>query len=214
MNTYEYILKKYNINVGHQYIVEIPNIGRDDMAKLFAELNFTKGAEIGIEGGAYSEVLCVVNPSLYLSCIDAWSVSSFEPGIEAVEYEQELYDQRYAEAVDRLAPYNCTIIRKASMEAVKDFKNNSLDFVYIDANHDFVNFINDLHYWKKKVRSGGIVSGHDYFNFPFRKFNHVKTALPAYAVCYRMLPLFIVGAAAREKGVARDHVRSWFWVKD
>jgi hypothetical protein len=43
-----------------------------------------------------------------------------------------------------------------------DFDDESLDFVYIDANHrpDFVR--EDIREWTKKVKKGGIVSGHDY----------------------------------------------------
>lgn len=214
VDTFQYILKKYNISVGRQYIVEIPNIGRDDMAKLFAELNFCKGAEIGVEKGLYSEVLCKANPNLQLFCVDPWSVSAYEPGIHGVEEEQEPYDQRYQETLKRLAPYNCTIIRKGSMEVLKDFEDDCLDFVYIDANHDFVNFTNDLHYWKKKVKTGGIVSGHDYANYAYHKFNHVKRVLQAYTKCYGMVPVFIVGGLAMEEKVTRDKFRSWFWVKD
>lgn len=214
MNTLEQILKKYSINPGRQYFIEIPNIGRGDMAKLFAELKFNRGAEIGVERGLYSEVLCKANSSLQLACIDPWKASAYEPGTHGVEEEQEPFEQRYQETLERLAPYNCTIIRKNSMAALEDFRDGSLDFVYIDGNHDFVNFTNDLHHWKKKVKAGGIVSGHDYADYSYNKFNHVKKALRAYAVSYRMIPIFIVGSMAIEEGKTRDKFRSWFWVKD
>ncbi len=216
MNTYEYILKKYNINVGRQHIIEIPNMARNHLAELFVELEFNLGAEIGVALGHYSEILCKANPKLHLYSIDPWKITAYEPGIVPAEAgnldSQELFDSQYKSAQKRLAPYNCTIMRKSSMSALKDFADNSLDFVYIDANHDFVNFTNDLHYWKKKVRVGGIVSGHDYKNFPQRKHNHVKWVVDAYFRCYRMIPYFIVGAVG-EKGVTRDHAPSWFWVK-
>jgi predicted O-methyltransferase YrrM len=52
-----------------------------------------------------------------------------------------------------------------SMDAVDDIPDNSLDFVFIDANHAFDYVMLDLIYWTKKVRPGGIVSGDDYFHF-------------------------------------------------
>ncbi len=213
MNTFDYIIKKYNINVGRQYAVEIPDMGRDNLAELFAELNFTKGVEIGVERGEYSEVLCKANPKLHLYSVDPWRVSAYEPGIDGIDPEQAKFDQRFAEAKKRLAPYNCTIVRKTSMEALKNFADNSLDFVYIDGNHDFVNFTNDLHFWLKKIRPGGIVSGHDYTYFTYAKFNHVRRVVEAYFRCYRMIPYFIVGAFTVDKGMIRDRYRSWFWVK-
>lgn len=214
MNTFDFIIKKYNINPGRQYFIEIPNIGRADLAALFAELKFNKGAEIGVEKGIYSEILLKANPKLHLFSVDPWKATAYEPEIETVERRQRKYNYYYKETKKRLAPYNCTIIRKSSMAALKDFKDNSLDFVYIDANHDFVNFTNDLHYWLKKVQVGGIISGHDYAYFPFNKYNHVKRALIAYTRSYRMIPYFVVGGeAVGQPGIIRDPFRSWFWVK-
>jgi len=215
MNTFDYIIKKYGIEVGSQYIVEIPNMGRDDLAKLFAELNFTKGVEIGVWRGEYSEILCKANPNLHLYSIDSWQLSSYEKLEQeiALNAPQSYFDGKYKEAVQRLSRYNCTIVKKDSMPALADFEDESLDFVYIDANHDFVSFTNDLHYWLKKIRPGGIISGHDYAYFSYKKFNHVKRALIPYARSYRMIPLFVVGATEYKEGTIRDKYRSWLWVK-
>lgn len=215
INTFDYIVKKYNIDVSNHYIIDIPNMGRErGLAQLFEELNFNRGAEIGVENGYYSEELVKANPKLHLYCIDPWSAGAYDGGAHAVDTEQSKYDERHVECVKRLTPYNTTIIRKGSMEALKDFKDNSLDFVYIDANHDFPNFINDIHGWKKKVKVGGIVSGHDYAYQSFKKENHVKRALPAYARSYRWIPLFIIGAEEYKEGTIRDKYRSWMWVRD
>ena len=216
MDTFDYIINKYNIKVKNEYIIEIPDMGRDDLAKLFAELDFKVGAEIGVWRGEYSETLCKANPNLHLYSVDSWQLSSYEKLEQeiALNAPQSYFDTKYREAVQRLKPYNCTIVKKDSMPALADFADNSLDFVYIDANHDFVNFTNDLHYWLKKVRPGGIMSGHDYVYYSYKKFNHVKRALIPYARCYRMIPLFIVGAGTYDEGFTRDKYRSFFWVKD
>lgn len=210
----EFLLDPYEVEIGRQYIVDIPNMDREDLAGLFEEFELNRGAEIGVERGIYSEILCKKNPNLWLSCIDPWSAGAYEPGIFAVDPEQEKYDARYEETKDRLKRYNAQIIRKGSMEAVNDFDDGSLDFVYIDANHDFPNFINDLHQWSKKVRMGGIIAGHDYALFSYKRHNHVKRALDAYSRCYRMQPLFIVGRFEQIPGEKRDKYRSWFWIKD
>ena len=212
MNTFQYIIDKYKIDVGHQYTVDVEGmVGSVALSKLFAELKFNKGVEVGVDRGLFSEILCKDNPDLHFYGIDPWASSTYEPNTYINE-KQPYFDECYEEAVKRLAPYNCTIIRKTSMDAIKDFEDNSLDFVYIDANHDFLNFTMDLHYWMKKVRQGGIISGHDYAYFSYSKFNHVKRALIAYARCYRMIPVFAV--MYDNKGLRRDRYRSWFWVKD
>src|SRR3990167_2921250 len=211
MNTLDYILKKYNINIGNQYLIDVEGmVGSVALSKLFAELKFNKGVEVGVDRGLFSEILCKDNPNLHLYGVDPWASSAYETNTYINE-EQKYFDDCYEETLKRLAPYNCTIIRKTSMDALNDFEDNSLDFVYIDANHDFLNFTMDLHYWMKKVRPGGIISGHDYAYFSYSKFNHVKRALIAYARCYRMIPVFAVMYA--NKGLKRDRYRSWFWVK-
>jgi len=49
------------------------------------------------------------------------------------------------------------------MDAVGDVADESLDFVFIDADHKYVSVCDDIREWSKKVRIGGIVSGHDYY---------------------------------------------------
>jgi hypothetical protein len=46
--------------------------------------------------------------------------------------------------------------------AADRFKWGELDFVYIDANHEYEHVLEDVRAWAPKVRAGGIVSGHDY----------------------------------------------------
>ena len=58
---------------------------------------------------------------------------------------------------------NIIKIRKKSMEAVKDFQDRSLDAVYIDAEHDEESVREDIKEWRKKIKFGGYLCGHDYY---------------------------------------------------
>src|ERR1035437_2024507 len=212
MTNFEYIIDKYKIKVGRQYIIEIPNMDSINLAELFAELGFTNGVELGVDRGLYSKILCDSNKDLKLSCIDPWISEAYEPDTYVNE-PQEYFNVCYEETKRTLKDSNVVLIRKTSSDALKDFEDNSLDFVYIDANHDFPNFTFDLHNWLKKVRKGGIIAGHDYAIFSYRRFNHVKRALDAYARCYRMIPFFVCGTEIHGTRLKRDHFRSWFWIK-
>ena len=58
---------------------------------------------------------------------------------------------------------NIVKIRKSSMEAVKDFENESLDAVYIDAAHEEEFVREDIREWRKKIKPGGLLCGHDFW---------------------------------------------------
>lgn len=213
VDTFDYIVKKYNIKLDGRYFIDIPElIGGVGLAELFAELGFEYGVEIGTDRGEYAEVLCKANPSLTLYCIDPWKAEAYESNQQPESFvDQSFFDKRYQETVDRLKPYNATILRKTSMEALNDCRDNACDFVYIDGNHDFLNVTQDIHYWLKKVKSGGILAGHDYVRYPSRKFNHVQKVVNAYTTSYHLLPVFLV--TPTDKGLKRDRYRSWFLVK-
>lgn len=211
-STFDYIIKKYNIEVGRQHQIDVEGMkGSSDLARLFAELGFKLGVEVGVDRGLYSEFLMQTIPGLKLFGVDPWTREVFEEG-NPYKAPVEYFTQCYEETLKRMVPFgdNYKIIKKYSMDAVKDFEDNSLDFVYIDANHDFINFAMDLQFWLRKVRPGGIMSGHDYAYYSYSKFNHVKRCLIAYAREYRMIPIFAVMQGGELK---RDKYRSWFYVK-
>ncbi len=201
MNTLNYIIKKWNLKPGRRIPVDIPDMGRHELALLFCELGFIKGAEIGVLEAKYSRELCLANPNLKLYCIDPWlNYPEFRTA-----GKQSDYDAIY-ENVKKTALPGMVIIRKKSMDAVKDFEDNSIDFVYVDGNHEFTSEANDIHEWSKKVRPGGIISGHDYAHYYLKSYSHSYEVVNAYTWAYRIDPWFVIG---RNK----DRIRSWFWVK-
>lgn len=54
------------------------------------------------------------------------------------------------------------VLRLTSEEAALLVLPGSVDFVYIDAQHDFLSVLADLCHWWPKLRSGGIIAGHDF----------------------------------------------------
>ena len=209
----KYILEKYNIDLTKHKpfrAIEIPQFTRiDGLTPLFAELGYKSGAEIGVERGMYTEVLCQKNPQAKIYAVDPWTAySGYRDHVS-----QEKLDGFYRDTLQRVAPYNCEIIRDWSVEAAKKFSDHSLDFVFIDANHRLEEVINDIVAWEKKIRPGGIISGHDYRQFKRQTYSHVVEALGAYTYAYRIHPWFLCGLRSEPKGV-RDTARSWFWVKE
>ena len=215
MKSLDYIINKYKLDCSGKMPVEIPETTRNDLGDIFRELGFKTGAEIGVESGVFSEVLFKKNPDLELYGIDPWIP------YEGNTWRPEKFKKDHEKAIKRLKPYNSILIKKPSIDAVKDFDDDSLDFVYIDANHSFQHAVNDICEWTRKVRIGGIVSGHDYIKIihKIRKGGKRKPldfgviqAVHGYTSSNSIRPFFVLGRRFKDK--TRDKIRSWFFIKE
>jgi hypothetical protein len=198
----DYIVKKFELDPAARTPIEFPLSRHGGLTKLFNELGYKTGVEVGVEQGKFSEEMCHDNPGVKLYCVDPWQAySRYKDHVS-----QDKLDRFYRETTERLAKYDCTLIRKTSMEAVLDFEDNSLDFAYIDGNHDFEFIVNDVIYWSRKVRPGGVVAGHDYRGedknqrIPF----HVVQAINAYTDAMKIKPWFVLRG---------DKCATWLYVR-
>jgi hypothetical protein len=66
-----WLAAKFDLDLAAHYKcpIELPDCGRDTLAHWFHVWEFFRGAEIGVEQGLYSEVLCRENPNLRLLCV-------------------------------------------------------------------------------------------------------------------------------------------------
>jgi predicted O-methyltransferase YrrM len=164
------------------------------MAKLFWELGFKVGAEIGVADGQNSLTLCKSIPDLALLCVDPWEMYKGNPRAH------DNQDEMFRIAQERLAPYDVSFMKAMSMDAVREIADESLDFVYIDGNHCFDYVMQDLIEWAKKVRPGGIVSGHDYYRF---RWAGVVDAVDAYVKAHQIIEWFVTD----------EKETTFFWAK-
>jgi hypothetical protein len=80
-----------------------------------------------------------------------------------------------------------TFLEKTSKEAVNEIEDNSLDFLFLDTFIDQNSIIEDIDLWYKKVKPGGIFSGHDWQSLliqsevnNFRKKNKITNTLSTF----------------------------------
>lgn len=73
------------------------------------------------------------------------------------EWLYELFLQNIEPAKEYITP-----LRMFSLEAVNQFEDESLDFVFIDASHDYENVKADVLAWLPKIKKTGVLAGHDY----------------------------------------------------
>lgn len=192
--------------------IDIRNTNRLTLADFFHFANFKYGAEIGVEQGEYSEELAKRNPQLVtLYGVDPWKAY---PGYREHVTQSKL-DAFFVSTVQRMAQYPYWYpLRNYSVQAAQAIADNSLDFVYIDGNHDFLNTTQDLAAWTPKVKSGGIIAGHDFRRISTHGYNcHVVEVVMGWTRAYNIKPWFLLGAKDKVEGELRDNSRSFFWVK-
>jgi hypothetical protein len=165
---------------------------RVDLAKLCHEVGFKVGVEIGVCTGKHSQILCENIPGVTLTCIDPW--------LSDGRISQERQDAFAGAAAERLRPYNATILRIPSMDALAAFTDDSLDFVHVDGNHTYDHAAQDIIFWSRKLRVGGMMSVHDYC--PFR-WGGVVEAVDAYTKCHHIDPWYVI----------REMQPTAFWIK-
>jgi hypothetical protein len=207
------IIDGLKLPAGHRNRVEIPNCKRRQLPDFFKQMGYKVGVEIGVYKGDFTRWLLKRGAKIY--AVDPW-LAYPDYGHPKVHF-QARQDVIYRSAKKRLAPFGdrCEIIRKTSMEAVKDFEDDSIDFVYIDGHHGFKYVAEDIYEWSKKVRKGGIISGHDY---ALRKFKNddpwtlqVKFVVDAYTQAFRIKKWYVLGRREVRAGEHRDQFRSWMW---
>lgn len=127
----------------------------------------SKFVEIGCWKGKSSAYMAVeiINSckKIEFICVDTWEGS--------IEHKNGNYPELknlYEIFKENMKPLENFYInmRMTSMEAVKLFEDNSLDFVFIDASHEYEDVKNDIISWLPKVKKGGVLSGHDYWEDP------------------------------------------------
>lgn len=127
---------------------------------------FTEGfvmAEIGSFQGASTMLFSLFADKVYsIDCYDY-----VVPPTGRIPSHDQLFidaEKLFLERTSNIP--NIIKIKKTSMEAAKDFEDESLDLVYIDAEHDYDNVNADISTWKHKIKNNGVLSGHDW-NLPF-----------------------------------------------
>ena len=137
------------------------NYGREELIKNFLK-NYQngRGAEVGTFRGMFSKFI-LENWNGSLCMVDIWNSS--DDYIDMSNHEN--FDNKiYLDAMNNIRGMEDRgiMIRATSEKAAQIFPDESLDFVYIDADHSYKHVVNDLNLWYPKVKSGGLISGHDY----------------------------------------------------
>jgi hypothetical protein len=141
------------------------------------------GVEIGVFKGQHAESLLQNLDIERLYLVDPYAVYGTDDVRKYCGEEKDSLELAKKECEERLTPHNNKIVWvfKGSTEALKEIPDN-LDFVYIDGNHEEQFVREDIANYYPKVRPGGVIGGHDFYNGFTREHDGVVKAVSEFAV--------------------------------
>lgn len=120
---------------------------------VFVEVGSWKG-----RSSAYMAVeIANSNKDIRFYCVDTWQGSK--------EHQDRDLSNLYQTFLDNMRPveHYYMPLKINSLEASRKFRDNSLDFVFLDASHEYEDVKKDILAWLPKLKPGGILAGHDYY---------------------------------------------------
>ena len=130
----------------------------------FKDSDIILGVELGFYQGEHAGFMLDFCDKLILHVSDIVEIEETKPITAAYK--------------DRLI----THIGKMSWDLAEEFDDNSVHFVYVDANHQPEGVTKDAEVWLPKIINGGILGGHDYCP----EFPTLKTAVEDFAIKHNL----------------------------
>ena len=128
-----------------------------------------KGVEVGVFHGSTAANLLALMPDLQLYGVDPWATYESDAEQSRPDHVQQISDTQTLHWGLPIALRTLGVnlrrwhpIRLSSVKAAGCFEDGELDFVFIDGEHSYEAAKADIETWWPKVRSGGILMGHDY----------------------------------------------------
>lgn len=139
-----------------------PNLYKSIVKKFSSGSKFVEVGSWKGKSAAYLAVEIINSKKdIKLDCVDTWKGSA-----EHVDDQYVKSNSLYELFIKNTSSLSFVInpIKMDSISASKTYEDNSIDFVFIDANHEYIHVKNDIEAWFPKVKVGGTIAGHDYRN--------------------------------------------------
>lgn len=144
-------MDKMMSKTGREKFPDYEQSRRSVLDRLIKENNLEFGAELGVQSGYLFFHLLDTHPNLILFGVDSW-----------IGNNQEAYAKMKKEVNEKVVDYkNGMIMNMTTNQAAEKTPDDSLDFVFIDADHSYPSCKIDMEKWLPKVKVGGYIIGHD-----------------------------------------------------
>ena len=124
------------------------------------------GAEVGVLRGGFSAAILAFAKPKHLTLIDLWKHQDQVVYDDLVNVSDKSQEGTYRYVLRRfkkeIARKQVTVRRGYSAAIMETMPADSLDWLYLDANHSFECVLEDLTAARRIVKPDGIIMGHDY----------------------------------------------------
>lgn len=125
------------------------------------------GVELGVRFGTVLFHLLSSEKNLRMVGVDLWQRRKENAKVEGGEvHPQAFYDDAHQVVLKDVLRLGMVgrvrLIRDFSAKAAAEFPDQTFDFIFIDAAHDYQSVCDDITSWLPKIKQGGLVMGHDY----------------------------------------------------
>mgnify|MGYP001982248990 CR=1 FL=1 len=108
--------------------------------------------------------------------VDLWARQNESVYVRnSANVDDDVQEKRYRNTLKWVVEPNAprvSVLRMLSVQAAAHFADQSLGFVYLDANHGYRALLDDMEAYYPKLMAGGMLAGHDYINL--RAFGVIK----------------------------------------
>jgi hypothetical protein len=129
-------------------------LNRDLMLKYFPVNSII--AEIGVDEGDFTKRIIDTCAPKKMHLIDSWSSTRYP------EKKYNFVRDRFSKEISKNI---IELNRGFSTTILENFPDNYFDWVYLDTDHGFEITYSELLILHKKIKSGGIIAGHDYCRY-------------------------------------------------
>ncbi len=129
-----------------------------DMIDFLSSYSVEMMVEIGGWQGESATLFAYHFPKAKIYSVEPF-IPNYDPELHVARQNMEIVEGNYRERIEKFP--NIELLRMTSVQALQNFSDGSLDFVYIDGDHRYEFVQKDIGGWMKKVCSGGFIGGHD-----------------------------------------------------
>lgn len=158
-NDYHESLRKNHAVMLDQALLEATQLVKDRAEMLRRMPKNGRVAEVGVARGDFSRQILDICQPKQLHLIDPWCDES------VADYSAQSHRNILARFKDEIAAGQVFVHRGLSAQVLPTFADDDLDWIYIDAAHDYGSVADELKISARVVKGGGLIAGHDYIRW-------------------------------------------------